>query len=110
QWDEFSLDPQQGRTHGLQVEVRGLLLGHELEQFSEGQRTEIIACPARGPRVWERQAEPIPDAGSIFTRRLALSGRVGRSATDAPLPEIGRHRASTRFPIPEEALLHAAPE
>ncbi len=31
QRDELSLDPQERRTHRLQVEVGRLLLGHELE-------------------------------------------------------------------------------
>ncbi len=43
QGDEPALDAQKGRSHRLQVEVRGLLLGHELEQFGECQCSEIIA-------------------------------------------------------------------
>ena len=35
--DELSLDPQEGRAHRLQVEVRRLLLGHELEELGESQ-------------------------------------------------------------------------
>ena len=94
--DEPALDPQQGRPHGLQVEVRGLLLGHELEQLGEGQCCEIIAGyrPAR-----DLSGQPVPGFAPI----LHLSG-CGR---DAQLREE-RSRRAARARCPSQRIDVAA--
>ena len=44
QGDQAALDAEERRSHGLQVEVRGLLLGHELEQLRKRQCSRIITA------------------------------------------------------------------
>ena len=79
-----------GRAHGFQVEVRGLLLGHEFEELSECQCSQIIA----GGRWLLR---PVRIASAALHADFARSrGRPRAAAARAGLrpPVPGRFRAS----------------
>ena len=99
--DQPSLDPQQGRPHGLQVEVGSLLLGHELEQVCECQGSRIIAVEA----VAESGAEASARASRrVRTVPLRISTcEIARAASDLrtrrdpqPLEDVGARKPRVR--------------